>query len=89
MSNYESQSTQVIFEETKIDTTEEQEEEEELKKRKQNKSYQLHKEYEDFDQAEKDLEDLKINGYKLKHHQFVGDTQYYKCQKNSIHLFLW
>jgi hypothetical protein len=85
MSN--SESTQVIFEETKIDTTEEQEEE--LKKRKQNKSYQLHKEYEDFDQAEKDLEDLKINGYKLKHHQFVGDTHYYKCQKNSIHLFLW
>jgi hypothetical protein len=38
MSNSESESTQVIFEETKrlseIDTTEEQEEEEELKKRK-------------------------------------------------------
>jgi hypothetical protein len=43
MSNSESESTQVIFEETKrapeIDTTEEQEEEE-------NQSYQLHKEYE-------------------------------------------
>ena len=56
MSNSESESTQVIFEETKrlseIDTTEEQEEkeEEELKKRKENKSYQLHKEHEDFDQ---------------------------------------
>ncbi len=58
MSNSESESTQVIFEETKrlseIDTTEEQEEEEEElnkrkeKKRKENKSYQLHKEYEDF-----------------------------------------
>ena len=65
MSNSESESTQVIFEETKrlseIDTTEEQEEEEEeeLKKRKENRSYQLHKEYEDFDQAKKDLEDLK------------------------------
>ena len=39
MSNSESESTQVIFEETKrlseIDTTEEQEEEEELKERKQ------------------------------------------------------
>jgi hypothetical protein len=38
MSNSESESTQVIFEETKrlseIDTTKEQEEEEELKKRK-------------------------------------------------------
>ena len=39
----------------------------------------VHKEY---DQAEKDLEDLKINGYKLKRHQFVGDTHYYKCEKN-------
>jgi hypothetical protein len=43
MSNSESESTQVIFEETKrlseIDTTEEQEEEEEeLKKRKENRS---------------------------------------------------
>jgi len=62
MSNSESESTQLIFEETKrlseIDKTEEQEEEEEeeLKKIKENKSYQLHKE--DFDQAEKDL-DLK------------------------------
>ena len=61
MSNSESESTQVIFEETKrlseIDTTEEQEEEEEeLKKRKENKSYQLNKEYEDFDQAKKDLD---------------------------------
>jgi hypothetical protein len=87
MSNSESESTQLIFEETKrlseIDTTEEQEEEEEeLKKRKEKKSYQLHKEYEDFDQAEKDLDDLKINDYKLKHHQFVGDTHYYKCEKN-------
>jgi hypothetical protein len=63
MSNSESESTQLIFEETKrlseIDTTEEQEEEEEeLKKTKQNKTYQLRKEYEDFDQAEKDLDDL-------------------------------
>ena len=39
----------------------------------------VHKEY---DQAEKDLEDLKINGHKLKRHQFVGDTHYYKCEKN-------
>jgi hypothetical protein len=85
MSNSESESTQVIFKETKrlseINTTEEQEEEE-LKKRKENKSYQLHKEYEDFNQTEKDQEDLKINGYKLKHHQFVGDTHYYICEKN-------
>ena len=36
----------------------------------------VHKEY---DQAEKDLEVLKINEYKLKRHQFVGDTHYYKC----------
>ena len=62
ISNSESESTQVIFEETKrlseIDTTEEQQEveEEELKKRKENKSYQLNKEYEDFDQAKKDLD---------------------------------
>jgi hypothetical protein len=94
MSNSESESTQVIFEETKrlseIDTTEEQEEEEkELKKRKEkkrkeNKSYQLHKEYEDFDQAKKDLDDLKINDYKLKYQQFVDDTHYYKCEKSLI-----
>jgi len=85
MSNSESESTQVIFKELKrlseINTTEEQEEEEEeLKER--NKSYQLHKEYKDFDQTEKDLEYLKINGCKLQHHQFVGDTHYYKCEKS-------
>ena len=39
-------------------------------KKKKNESYQLHKEYEDFDQAEKDL-DL-----------FVGDKHYYKCEKD-------
>ena len=34
------------------------------KKRKKNESNQLHKEYEDFDKAEKDLEDqIKINEY--------------------------
>jgi hypothetical protein len=71
MSNSESESTQLIFEETKrlseIDKTEE---EEELKKIKENKSYQLHKE--DFDQAEKDLDDLKINDYKLKHQIYIS-----------------
>jgi hypothetical protein len=49
----------------------------------------LHKEYEDFDQAEKDLEDLKINRYKLKHNQFVGEKHYYKCEKNCpVRMFL-
>ncbi len=54
-----------------------------IEERKEKKSYKLHKEYENFDQAEKDLEDLKINLYKLKHNQFVGDKHYYKCEKNS------
>jgi len=54
---------------SEIDTTEEQEEEEEKKTNHMN-------------QAEKDLEDHKINGYKLKHHQIIGDKHYYKCEKN-------
>jgi len=53
-----------------------------IEERKENKSYKLHKEYENFDQTEKDLEDIKINGCKLKHHQFVGDTHYYRFEKN-------
>jgi hypothetical protein len=55
MSNSESESKQIIFEETKR----QQKSKKKKNKRKENK---------------KDLEDLKINGYKLKHHQFVSDT---------------
>ena len=63
--------------------------EEELKKRKKNEyeNLQLHKEYEDFDKAEKDLEDIKID--ELKHHLFAGNKHYYKCEKDcSVRMYL-
>jgi len=75
----DSESTQVIFEETKIGLWNwyNRKARRRRRRRKENQSYQLHKEYEDFDQTVKDLEDLKIYLYKLEHHQFVDDKHYY------------
>jgi len=88
MSSSEFESTQVIEEETRRlsgiqqFTIQEQEQEEENKKREKNKSYRLLKEYEDYEQAENDLKDFKLNGFKLKYHQFNSDKHYYKCEKS-------
>ena len=88
MSSSESESTQVIEEETRRlsgiqqFTIPEQEQEEENKKREKNKSYRLLKEYEDYEQASNDLKDFKLNGFKLKYHQFNSDKHYYKCEKS-------
>ena len=69
----ESESTQVVEEENRrlsgIQQLTEQEQQEEIKKREKNKAYQLHKEYDDYEQAKKDLEDFKLNGIRMKHHQ--------------------
>ena len=64
----ESESTQVVEEENRrlsgIQQLTEQEQQEEIKKREKNKAYQLHKEYDDYEQAKKDLE--LIENYKKK-----------------------
>ena len=39
----------------------EQEQQEEIKKREKNKAYQLHKEFDDYEQAKKDLEDAQAS----------------------------
>ena len=91
----ESESTQVVEEENRrlsgIQQLTEQEQQEEIKKREKNKAYQLHKEYDDYEQAKKDLEDFKLNGIRMKHHQFKCDKHYYKCpEKNCpVRMYLW
>ena len=72
MSNSESESTQVIEEETRRlsgiqQLTIQEQEQEEEKKREKNKSYRPLKEYEDYVQAENDLKDFKLNGFKMKY----------------------
>ena len=91
MSRSESESTQVIEEETRRlsdiqqFTIQEQEQEEENKKREKNKSYRLLKEYEDYEQAENDLKDFKfhfqIKPCKLKLVKVVNEVDLEKLTK--------